>query len=216
MSQESKSNCTRRNRALRKVRSSKHIPREIKPTIQALIDFLGPKTDYSLAWPSVQTLATQLQLGPRTVRWHLKAIRKTGIFKWHHFSPSEAREFCQRQYGFHLSLTSCSHQAPTFYLVNNDHPLWDEAMKLPEPIDQAMGEIIESVKKERSRKTTSRLSTDPTKRPRVQPRYDISAIRQRLRIDLDACPSNVANDSASNGQVMSREHSKGCRERQVK
>ncbi len=56
----SKEGAARRNHAGRKLRSSKHIPLEIKGAIQVVIDLLNPKSGYVVAWPSANMIASRM------------------------------------------------------------------------------------------------------------------------------------------------------------
>ena len=160
----SKENSARRNRALRKIRASQHLPVEIKATVQAVVDLLGTKTAYNLAWPSVATIARRTGRSRRTIQWHLQVVRALGIFKCLHFTPDEAERYCRDKYRATIRLDRCTAQAPTLFEVNPEHPLWDKSRTLPDDVDRQWGEVAERMKQRRNAKTTSRLSADPSRR----------------------------------------------------
>jgi hypothetical protein len=160
----SRENAARRNRALRKIRASNHLPLEIKATIEAILDYLGPKTAYNLAWPSAATIAERTGRSRRTTQWHLQVVRALGFFKCLRFTPDEAARYCREEYGATIRLDRCTAQAPTLFEVNPAHPLWDGSRYLPDDVDRQWGEIAERMKQRRNAKTTSRLSTDPARR----------------------------------------------------
>jgi len=96
----SRENAARRNRALRKIRQCRKLPPEIKATLEAILDCFNPRTDYAIAWPSAATLANRLNRSVRTIRWHLKAIKRTGIFEFLHLSPSQASEYIEETFRY--------------------------------------------------------------------------------------------------------------------
>ena len=161
----SKENSARRNRALRKVRASRDLPSEIKQTLQALLDLLDPKTAYNIAWPSAAYVAKRTGVSRRTIQWHFQVIRVLGIFKCLRFTPDEAERYCRETYGAIIRLDRCTAQAPTLFEINPAHPLWDKARLLPNDVDRQWGEIAQRMKGRRNAKTTSRLSSDPARRP---------------------------------------------------
>jgi DNA-binding transcriptional ArsR family regulator len=163
----SATNASRRNRAHRKIRTSRHLSSEIKITIAAILDLLSPKSDYCLAWPSAATLARRIGKSRRTVLWHLKAIKELGIFTVHRFSPQGATAFVQKKYGIEINLERCRCQAPNLFEVSVDHPLWDESKTIPPEVENEWKQIVKQVKDSRNTKTTSRLSSDITRRPEV-------------------------------------------------
>jgi len=161
----SRENAARRNWALRKIRASRQLPLEIKATIEAILDLLGSKTAYNLAWPSAATIARRTGRSRRTIQWHLQVVRALGIFKSLRFTPDEAEKYCRDKYRATIRLDRCTAQAPTLFEVNPEHPLWDKSPTLPDDVDRQWGEIAERMKQRRNAKTTSRLSSDPTRRP---------------------------------------------------
>ncbi len=92
-------NAARRNRALRKIRASRHLPPEIKLTIETILDLLSSKSGYCLAWPSAAALAKRTGKSRRTILWHLKAIKQFGIFNVHQFTPDQATAYARNKYG---------------------------------------------------------------------------------------------------------------------
>jgi hypothetical protein len=138
----SKENAARRNRALRKIRQCRKLPLEIKATIEVILDCLNPRTDYAIAWPSAATLAKRLNRSVRTIRWHLKAIKRTGIFEFFHLTPSQASEFVERDFGYKPRFDRCSCQAPTLYVVNEAHWLWDSSTKVTAEMDQRLADVV--------------------------------------------------------------------------
>lgn len=141
----------RRNRALRKVRLCRRVPLEIKATLEVLLDHFNARTRYELAWPSASTIASRIGRSIRTVRWHLKAIRRTGVFKYEHFSPRDAAAFCEARYGFTPRFDRCSRQAPTLYRVNAAHWLWSDATKVTPEQDEELGATLAGVLVDRNR-----------------------------------------------------------------
>lgn len=162
----SRENAARRNRALRKIRASNHLPSEIKATVQAILDLLASKTAYNLAWPSAATIAKRTGRSKRTTQWHLQVVRALRIFKCLRFTPDEAEKYCRDKYRATIRLDRCTAQAPTLFEVNPEHPLWDKSPTLLDDVDRQWGEIAERMKQRRNAKTTSRLSSDPARRPR--------------------------------------------------
>jgi hypothetical protein len=132
----SRTNAARRNRALRKIRASRHLPPEIKLTIEAILDLLSSKSGYCLAWPSAATLAKRTGKSRRTILWHIKAIKQFSIFQVHQFMPDEATAYAQNKYGFTIKLDWCRHQAPNLFEVNSKHPLWDESRTIPPEVER--------------------------------------------------------------------------------
>lgn len=161
----SRENAARRNWALRKVRASRHLPLEIKATIEAILDLLGSKTAYNLAWPSAATIAKRTGRSRRTIQWHLQVVRALRIFKCLRFPPDEAEKYCRDKYGATIRMDRCTAQAPTLFEINPEHPLWDKSPTLPDDVDRQWGEVAERMKQRRNAKTTSRLASDPTRRP---------------------------------------------------
>jgi len=192
----SKENAARRNRALRKIRASKHLPLEIKATVQAIVDLLGFKTAYNLAWPSADTIARRTGRSRRTIQWHLQVVRALRIFKCLRFTPDEAEKYCRDKYGATIRLDRCTAQAPTLFEVNSEHPLWDKAKFLPNDVDRLWGEITERMKKRRNAKTTSRLSSDPAQRPS-------SWIREVRGLPRFSCEETVT-EAGDRGYRLSR------------
>jgi hypothetical protein len=73
-----------------------------------------------------------------------------------------------------------------------------------------MGDIIQQVKAKRNAKTTSRLASDPTKKPKhPHSRYCVKTIRDRVRKTHDASRDDVANDAI----LAEAEEERWCRER---
>ena len=167
----SRTNAARRNRALRKIRASRHLPPEIKLTIETILDLLSSKSGYCLAWPSAAALAKRTGKSRRTILWHLKAIKQFGIFQVHHFTPDEATAYARNRYCFVINLDQCRHQAPNLFEVNPEHPLWDESRTIPSEVEREWGIIVERINSTRNAKTTSRLSSDPAGWPKVMRRY---------------------------------------------
>ena len=162
----------RRNNAGRKIRAAKFIDPEIKLAILAVIDLLNPESGYQVAWPSAATIANRLGRSRRSGLWYVKAIKATGIFHCHRLTTEEAIDFCDEKYGIHLKLERCGPSAPNLFVVNREHPLWNNDRKLWHEVDVAMGEAIKSVKARRNMKTTSRLAASADKRP--APRLDVA------------------------------------------
>jgi hypothetical protein len=183
-------NGARRNRALRKIRQCKKVPLAIKATIEALIDHMTPRTGYDAAWPSVATIAGLIGMAPRTVRWYLRAIKRTRIFQCEYFKPEEARQFLSAKYGFEVRFDRCSYQAPTIYRVNPKHWLWDTSTKITPKQAAELSKIvkIELAERNRSKSRTSKRThvvrigkrvTNAT--PVRRNSYDILAIRKGLK-----------------------------------
>lgn len=154
----SRQNAARRNRALRKIRSSRHVPPEIKLTIEAILDLLNRNTGYSLAWPSAATLAKLTGKSRRTILWHLKVIKKLGIFTVHSLSPDEAKAFARKKYGIEIKIERCRCRAPNLFEVNLEHPLWDESRTIPPEVDEEWKVIVERVSEQRNARSTSRFT----------------------------------------------------------
>lgn len=160
-------NAARRNRALRKIRASRHLPPEIKLTIETILDLLSSKSDYCLAWPSAAALAKRTDKSRRTILWHIKAIKQFGIFQVHQFTPDEAKAYALNRYGLVIRLEQCRHQAPNLFEVNPNHSLWDASRAIPWEVEREWGHIVERINTTRNAKTTSRLSCDRARWPKV-------------------------------------------------
>ena len=203
----SKENAARRNHVGRKLRSSKHIPLEIKGAIQVIIDFLNRESGYAVAWPSAKTIASRIGKSRRSGLHYVKIIKALGIFRWKSLSPEEATEYCERKFGIRLKLERCGGQAPNLFFVNEDHPLWNSQRKLPEDVDLAMGDIVRRINTARNTTTTSLLATDPSKHPK-RGRKSLSIMRQGLRQTLELLQDDVANEDI----LRLEEADRWCRE----
>jgi hypothetical protein len=206
----SRQNASRRNRALRKIRAAQNLDPEIKLAIQVILDLLSHKSEYNVAWPSAATIAKRLKNGRRTGQWYLRIIKALGIFTCTQLSPADARAYCKKEYGFQPNLDQCVTYAPILFEPNLDHPLWDSRTRLPAEVDAEMGEIIRQIKAKRNAKTTSRLASDPTKKPKhPHSRYCVKTIRDRFRKTHDTSRDDVANDAI----LAEAEEERWCRER---
>jgi hypothetical protein len=203
----SQKNGARRNHVGRKLRSSKHIPLEIKGAIQVVIDFLNSKSGYLVAWPSANTIASRMGRSRRSGLHYVKVIKALGIFHWKSLSPEEATKYCERTFGVRPKLERCGGQAPNIFIVNEAHPFWNSQKKLPEDVDREMGKIARRIKVARNARTTSSLASDPARRPKGQ-RYNLVAIRMKLSRTLDRLRDEVATDAAG-GEI------RWCRDNQV-
>ncbi len=180
----------RRNRCLRKIRLCRRVPLEIKATLEVLIDHLGSQTGYELAWPSASTIAARIGRTVRTVRWHLKAIRRTRIFSFERLSPMDAAAFCESRYGFSPRFDRCSRQAPTLYRVNAAHWLWSDATKVTPEQDEELGTTLAGVLVDRNRHKNRDTPAASTSR-RLSGASGI-ATRSCSRHDLDDYRSSFA------------------------
>lgn len=203
----SRENAARRNRALQKVRKSKHLTPEIKEAIQVVIDLLNSKSDYVVAWPSANTIALRMGRSRRSGLHYVKVIKALGIFRWKSLSPEDATKYCERNFGVRLKLERCGGQAPNLFSVNESHPLWNSQRELPKDVDHQMGEIARSIKAARNEKTTSRLSSDPDRRPRRR-RYSLHKMREALSRTLKRLRNDVANEDV----LRLEEAERWCRE----
>jgi hypothetical protein len=210
MLEELRTNAARRTRALRKVRAAQHIDPEIKLAIQVILDLLSHKSGYCIAWPSAATIAKRLKNGRRTGQWYLRIIKALGIFKCTQLSPADARAYCKQKYRFQPNLDQCVTYAPILFEPNFNHPLWNSSKNLPAEVDEEMGKIIRQIKAKRNAKTTSRLASNPDKRPKhTRSRYCLETIRTRIRKTRDALRDDVANDAI----LADAEEERWCRER---
>ena len=203
----SKENAARRNHVGRKLRSSKHIPLEIKGAIQVIIDLLNPQSDYAVAWPSAKTIASRIGKSRRSGLHYVKIIKALGIFHWKSLSPEDATNYCERKFGVRPKLERCGGQAPNLFFVNEDHPLWNSQRKLPEDVDREMGKIVRRINTARNTKTTSLLATDPSKHLK-RGRKSLSIMRQGLRQTLELLQDDVANEDI----LRLEEADRWCRE----
>mgnify|MGYP003639711437 CR=1 FL=1 len=210
----SKQNAARRNRALRKIRKSKHVDLEIKSAIEVILDLLNGQSDYNVAWPSAATIAARLKRSRRTGQWYVKTIKELGIFECIQLPPPKAVAYCESRFGFRPKLDRCNQHGPNLYVVNPQHPLWNESKSLPDEVDLHMGEVIQRIKAMRNAKSTSRFASDPTKQPRqiadsIPKRvYCLATIRERLRETIERLGNEFASD-----EVLSDEgNCKWCRE----
>ena len=196
MLQNPKSNAARRNRALRKLRSS-NLPQEISATLQALIDFLDHRSGYCLAWPSVATLAKKLQKSPRTIRFHLQSIKGMRIFqcreKW---SPATAMAYVEKKYGYNINLNNVRGTAPVLYEVNEDHPLWDSSKTLPDATAQRILDAVAAMSEKRNRKSKSGLRGVIKDVVDDMPRGVVDDIQLLNAKKVASAPSSTLNDSA--------------------
>jgi hypothetical protein len=203
----SKENGARRNRALRKVRQCPTLPAEVKATIEVLLDHMNKCTGYDAAWASVATIARTVGRDARTVRWHLQAIKQTGIFLYHYFSPKDATRFLLQKYGVNATFNRCSHQAPTIYRVNPKHWLWDTKRKVAPHQSDELSKTVKDVfaKRNRSKTRSSQLKQCLRNGKQVaiteserRSRYDISSIRKGL--EQFTRRTDAAEQSAFTGQ----------------
>lgn len=162
----SRENASRRNRALRKIRRAKHVDAEIKAAIEVILDLLNAKSGYEVAWPSAATIAGRYNRSRRTGLWYVKAIKALSIFRCVSLPPQAAADYCEEHFGIRPRLERCGPSAPNLFIVDSSHPLWDTSTKLPQEVDHRMGQIIRQVKDLRNARSTSRLASDPAKRPR--------------------------------------------------
>jgi len=196
----SKQNAARRNRALRKIRKAKHVDLEIKAAIEVILDLLNPDSGYNVAWPSATAIAMRLNRSRRTAQWYVKAIKELGIFQCILLPPQEAMAFCESRFGFRPKLDHCNHYGPNLYIVNPQHPLWDNSKSLPDDVDLHMGDVIQQVKAIRNAKSTSRLASDPAKHPLhladsiPKSNYCLATIRERLLETRKKLENDVASD----------------------
>ena len=210
----SKQNAARRNRALRKIRKAKHVDLEIKSAIEVILDLLNPDSGYNVAWPSAAAIAKRLKRSRRTVQWYVKAIKEFGIFECVQLPPQKAVAYCESRFDFCPKLDRCNHHGPNLYIVNSQHPIWDDSKSLPDEVDLHMGEVIQRVKAMRNAKSTSRLASDPAKQPRQiadsipKSNYCLATIRERL---LET-RKRLGNDVASDPLLRDEGNCKWCRE----
>lgn len=197
----------RRNRALRKVRSSKHLSPEIKEAIQVVIDLLNPKSGYMVAWPSAKTIAARMGRSRRSGVLYVKIIKKLKIFRLVSRSPESAITYCEENFGVRPKLDQCGGQAPNLFIVNESHSLWKPERELPAEVDRKMGEIARRIKAARNAKTTSRLASDPARRPGKH-RYSVETMRDALSRTLERMKDDVANEEV----LRSEEAERWCRE----
>ncbi|MBM3204233.1 HTH domain-containing protein [Candidatus Woesearchaeota archaeon] len=197
----SRENAARRNRALRKIRQCRKLPLEVKATIEAILDCLNPKTDYRIAWPSAANLAKRLNRSVRTIRWHLKAIKRTGIFEFLHLSPSQATEYIEKNFGYKPRFDRCSVQAPTIFLPNESHWLWDKSTKVPAERDQQLADVVQEVLSARNRHRDKKPVNAKSEHigqqasvvlPENRSAYDLNAIRANLQRFLDSAEARQA------------------------
>jgi hypothetical protein len=210
----SKENAARRNRALRKIRKAQHVDPEIKLAIEVILDLLSGQSGYNVAWPSAATIAKRLRRSRRSGQWYVKIIKALDIFRCFQLSPEQTHTYCEQHYGFRPKLNRCVTYAPNLFTVNPSHPLWNKSKTLPDDVDREMGEIIRTIKAKRNVKTTSRLASDPTNRPKQQAgsnlksAYCLETIRERLRKTLDA----IQDDDANELILRYEEEQRWCRE----
>lgn len=124
----------RKNRAIRKLLRVDRLEPSTKLTAITLIDFLNAKSGYQVAWPSVRRLAERLGVSTRTMKRYLKTVRNLEIFTTHRLSPKEASAFI-RDFGYDVTFPRCRKYAPTIYLTNRNHPLWDSRQKLAADVE---------------------------------------------------------------------------------
>jgi len=207
-------NAARRNQALRKIRKARHVDPEIKLAIEVILDLLNSKSDFNVAWPSAMFIAKRLRRSRRTGQWYVKTIKELGIFQCVQLPPRDAVALCESRFGFHPKLDRCIKYGPNLYIVNPEHPLWDDKQTLPDEVDREMGEVIRKIKAIRNRKTTSRLASDPTNRPNQQAgsnpnnAYCLKTMQERLRKTLDA----IQDDDANELILRYEEEQRWCRE----
>lgn len=135
---------SRRNRALRKIRACRSVPLETRAVLEAIVDLIDRASGYTVAWPTARTIGNRIGRSERTVRWHLRAIRRTGIFYVHYLKPDEAVAWCQRVHGFSPNLERVRRQAPPLYEVSPDHWIWSTKRLTPGQ-DKELGEVVSHI-----------------------------------------------------------------------
>jgi hypothetical protein len=204
-----KAGAARRNRALRKILNSQHLPIEIRQAITTIINLLNPKSNYAVAWPSAATIGKRMGKKRRTGQWYVRVIKGLGIFRCQQMPPEEAMAYCEARYGFAPKLDRCVKYGPNLFEPNLEHPLWDTSRELPGSIDKEMGRIARSILRRRNARTTSKLASDAQRRPGSEnrtsaihssqesevpaSRYCVEAIRQHLREAVARSSNDVAN-----------------------
>lgn len=200
-----KTAAARRNRALRKLRACEQIDPEIKLAIEVILDLLNPKSGYRVAWPSNATIGRRIGRSKRSGRWYVRIIKALGIFHWKQFSPEGLREHCRENYGFSPELGRLVGQAPNLFIINEEHPLWNDEKRLPNDVAESMGGTIRLIKSQRNRKTTSRLASSMKNQPA---KYSLRVVRDQLISYSDRVANDpieilldkVANDPTSDGK----------------
>jgi hypothetical protein len=194
------------------------LPVEIRATIEVILDYFEKPTGYRVAWPSAATLAKRLNRSVRTIRWHLKAIKRTGIFDFVQHSPSQASEYIEENFGYRPRFDRCSCQAPTIFIVNESHWLWDKSTKVSPEMDQQLADIVQKVLSARNRHRDKKPLTAKSVHlgqqasvvlPENRSAYNLHVIRANLQQFLDSAPGrrtstlaeragNVVNDTVRN------------------
>ncbi|MCK5604188.1 hypothetical protein KAR91_20035 [Candidatus Pacearchaeota archaeon] len=198
----SKENSIRRSRAFQKIQKSNHVDREIVDAIQTILGLLNPKSGFNVAWPSAMAIAKALKnKSRRTGLRHVKIIKALGIFTIIQLPPIDAVAYCEREYGFRPSLDRCIKYGPNLFIVNPSHPLWNNERILSDNVDLSMGEIVRKIKKERNKKTTSRLASNPANRPKETKNSDTKnpkIVTREMREKPQYSDTNDTIDSDTN------------------
>jgi hypothetical protein len=203
----SREGAARRNRAQRKIISSKYLTSEIKDAIQTIFILLNPKSDYMVAWPSSKTIASRMGRSRRSGLMYVRIIKALDIFRVQSLTPEKAVAYCERNFGIRPKLERCGGQAPNLFVVNESHPLWNSQRALPEDVDRKMGQIARQIKAKRNAKTTSRLASDPVHHPKRH-RYSLHKMRESLHRTLELLRDDIANE----GWEYDQEELQWCRE----
>jgi hypothetical protein len=98
------------------------LPAPIKATLNLILDHIGSPSDYTLSWVSHKTLAESQGLSERTIEWHCKAIRESGLLHSEQMGLREARRHLKIQFSYDLK-GAFAHRL-TFYRINRQHPFW--------------------------------------------------------------------------------------------
>jgi hypothetical protein len=83
---------------------------------------MGSPSDYTLAWVSHATLAKTQHKSERTIEWHCKAIKESGILDVEKLGLREARNRLNQEFGYTLKGTF-AHRL-TFYRIKRNHSFW--------------------------------------------------------------------------------------------
>ena len=112
-----------------------NLPRTTKDVTSVLLDFMQGRYDFTLAWPSVRTVAARTGLGRSTVHRHLQAIVAIGLFHCQTFSGRQAESYVADKYGESLPKSARRTQRRfNLYEVVPDHPLWQANNKTRKPL----------------------------------------------------------------------------------
>lgn len=101
-----------------------------RDTLQAIINHMGQRTQYSCCWPSTAYLANKLRKSQRTIKYHIEAIKACNILIMTVLPPKQAATFITNNYPDAEPKFGKTHNKVAIYQPNPDHPIWSATKRL--------------------------------------------------------------------------------------